>query len=305
MEQISNKALKELLLQYNISNQDIKGSGKKGKVLKSDRMREYLKLTKPETNYPSDLHYRFLKEANINPNYINQYLRQQYTQDVMGSNCLIPIKRFELKNYIKSNNPFLYCEFIVTPIDEYDYSYYHGIVIRPLTKEDYSYSFYNSSVFEYVVTDEDKTIGFGAFEESPFEWKYDHKDLYATQTLPDNTMFLCYDLVTTYYILKNRLSCRDNFAKKAVIDTFDYIVNNAPIEKLFLYLLCNAKIMGITLLDSSIEWSVEDDLDKIKQHVQTLIPIIKKYLTILDDTIYVDQPKYILEEGKAYVKEYF
>ena len=44
METISNADLKELLLQYNISNQDIKGSGKLGRILKSDRLKIYKEL---------------------------------------------------------------------------------------------------------------------------------------------------------------------------------------------------------------------------------------------------------------------
>ena len=43
---ISNKQLKELLTQYNISDNDIKGHGKNGNVLKSDRLNMYLKLQK-------------------------------------------------------------------------------------------------------------------------------------------------------------------------------------------------------------------------------------------------------------------
>ena len=76
------------------------------------------------------------------------------------------------------------------------------------------------------------------------------------QKLPKTAIYLGYDLVTTYYILKNRLSCKDNFAKKAVIDTFDYIVLNTSIEKLLLYLIGNAKIMGITIPNTPLLWSV-------------------------------------------------
>ena len=44
----SNQELKELLLQYNISDNDIKGHGKNGIVLKSDRLKVYKKIIKPK-----------------------------------------------------------------------------------------------------------------------------------------------------------------------------------------------------------------------------------------------------------------
>ncbi len=44
-----NKDLKELLLQYDITDQDIKGSGKNGAVLKSDREKIFLKLMETDT----------------------------------------------------------------------------------------------------------------------------------------------------------------------------------------------------------------------------------------------------------------
>ena len=69
---ITNKDLKELLLQYNITDRDIKGSGKNGGVLKADREREYLLLQKLEDTdidefvIIDDLLYQILLQTNIN-----------------------------------------------------------------------------------------------------------------------------------------------------------------------------------------------------------------------------------------------
>ena len=265
-----------------------------------------------------DLEYRLLLEAGRNPNYINKNLNERYRQDVMSNNCLTKITKSEFNHYITSNKPFLYCEFFVTPIDKHDFSYYHAIINKPLGNE-YNYSFFNSSVYTYTLTDDgSKEIGFGVFDESPFNWKYNSKDLYKHQKLPKNSLFLNYDLVTTYYILKNRGSCKENVAKKAVIDTFDYIVSHTSIEKLLLYLIGHAKIMGITIPDTRLSWYVVDDPDNedsedneknlkeiqaIKAYVEKLLPMVRRHLTVLDDTVYVDQPKYIL--NKQYIKEYF
>ena len=64
---MTNKDLKELLLQYNITNRDIKGSGKNGGVLKSDREREYLLLQAldKELVIIDDLLYQILLQTDI------------------------------------------------------------------------------------------------------------------------------------------------------------------------------------------------------------------------------------------------
>lgn len=43
---LTNKQIKELLLEYNIDDDNIKGTGKNGNVLKADRIKMYLKLQK-------------------------------------------------------------------------------------------------------------------------------------------------------------------------------------------------------------------------------------------------------------------
>ena len=44
--EVSNKEVKKILLQHNITDKDIKGHGKNGRVLKSDRMKTYKRLQK-------------------------------------------------------------------------------------------------------------------------------------------------------------------------------------------------------------------------------------------------------------------
>lgn len=41
---------------------------------------------------------------------INKSLNRQYTEDVMGNNCLISIRPKELKNYV-IKKPYLTCEY--------------------------------------------------------------------------------------------------------------------------------------------------------------------------------------------------
>ena len=175
------------------------------------------------------------------------------------------------------------------------------------------YSYANSRFLEYVKTNDaiddpsltGKSIGTAVYDELPFNWKYSAKNQNKEYKLPKTSFIIGYDLVTTYYVLKNRLSCKDYFAKKAVIDTLDYIVEHAPVEKLLLFLLANARIMGITLPNTRNHYGMDNDIIEINERIDKLYPIIKRYLNILDDTVYVNHPKYILNEGKAYVKEYF
>ena len=49
MQPIADSELKELLLQHDITDEDIKGTGKNGRVLKSDRMKVYTKLQSQKT----------------------------------------------------------------------------------------------------------------------------------------------------------------------------------------------------------------------------------------------------------------
>lgn len=104
--------------------------------------------------------------------------------------------------------------------------------------------------------------------------------------------------------MKNRL-CKENFAKKAVIDTLDYIVNNASQEKVLLFLLCHSKIIGITKKNAIKDYYLDQDIDVIGEDINYYYRLIRKYLTILDDTDYIEQPKYILEDAKKYTKTYF
>ncbi len=83
-----------------------------------------------------------------------------------------------------------------------------------------------------------------------------------------------------------------------MIDTLDYIIENASTEKILLYLLCHVQMMGFTIPDTKINWYAPDQITEMIQHIDKLYPLIRKYLHILDDTIYTNYPKYVLEDGK-------
>lgn len=87
---------------------------------------------------------------------------------------------------------FLYCTFVVTPIDKFNYSYYHGIIKNTYVfEENPGFSYDNSTILEYVKTDdENDKIGVATWEELPFKWKYNHKNTSKTYQLPKNHIIL-------------------------------------------------------------------------------------------------------------------
>lgn len=264
---------------------------------------------------PSELQYRFLREANIKPTYINKTLNYLYNQDILNNQCLKSITKYEIEKYALSYNPYQYCEFVVTELDTFNYSYYHGLIVKSIGSHSFKYSYYDCGIMEYVKTHGDyhDTIGQGVVDETPFNdhWKNEHKINSVIKTLPDSSMIIGYDLITTFYVLKNRLSCQhENFAKKAVIDTLEYVYNNATPEKVLLYLWCHAMIMGIYIPDTPTIFYIRDDsqdedLELIKEHNEKLYFKIQQHLNLLDDSIYFNYPKYILDDGKQYAQTYY
>src|SRR5438445_3529228 len=98
---LSNTQLKELLLKRGVSDKDIKGSGKNGNVLKSDREKHYKKIQK-STQTKSKL--ITVKD-------------KQYTEDMLYEMIQYYESRFNIKQpYI--NNDALYTLLLNTDINE-------------------------------------------------------------------------------------------------------------------------------------------------------------------------------------------
>jgi negative regulator of PHO system len=99
----SDKDLKEILLQYNISDEDIKGHGKNGRVLKTDRMKIYKKILKTlldESNqlsdfYPMYVYPKFNDSLSIIYNYLSPpdllslYLSNRTATDTLNTTQVI------------------------------------------------------------------------------------------------------------------------------------------------------------------------------------------------------------------------
>lgn len=154
-------------------------------------------------------------------------------------------------------------------------------------------------MYEYVITDDDNyAVNYALLDESPFNtWNPEEFGDDDDQVpLPDGSIIITYDLVTIYNVLKNRKSCKmESFAKKAVIDSLDYMHDHTQPEKLYLYLLCNAKIMGFNTENNEDNVFIRN-VDDMYVYIDPLYYKIRKYLDILDDTNYVNQPKYILKD---------
>ncbi len=105
---ISNADLKELLSQYNITDDDIKGSGKHGSVLKSDRYRAYEKLPKQELTYNiqndhksltgiEDVDLLLLKT--LPSNKLHQMNINQYNKSLIDKICNDKLKALNITHY--------------------------------------------------------------------------------------------------------------------------------------------------------------------------------------------------------------
>lgn len=262
--------------------------------------------------YPDVLQYRLLKEANSNPNYINKRLNNMERNNILNNGCLSPFSVKELNKYLYSYYPQQICEFTVTPDAGENISCYNALFRRSGGSKSYDYSYIDCEIYEYVkIFDNDfnDRIGRALFDETQF--KNDFRSSYADENnrvpLPDGTYSIGYDLVTTYYLLKNRLSCgNQGFAKKVVLDSLDYIYQNANAETLFLYLLCNGFMMGINIPSryNYILGKNYEDIEGIISSAEILYPKIKRYLENIDDEEYQVHSKYILDDSKKYIEAY-
>jgi len=266
----------------------------------------------------NDIWYNILKEAQINNSYyINKGVNALYKQDILNNQCLKSISKKEIDQYTKLYRPHQYCQFVVTLLeDDANYSYYNGLIVKRSGTHGYNYYYNDCVIMEYVKRHEEyDTVEEAIFDESRFRdvWQKDNYNNTIIDTLPEDTFSVAYDLVTSYYVLKNRtafalkhqLACsQDFFAKKTVIDTLDYLYENTPLEKLLLYLWCNARIMGLNILNTPDSFDIPDDEEKAKIYVDQWYIQIRKYLHILDDSIYQNDQKYILEDAKKYSQTY-
>lgn len=267
-----------------------------------------------------DIQYRLLREGDINPSYINKNLNKKYSENILNNKCLTTISKSEIDKYTSLYKPYQICEFTAIPKDDSSYSLYYGLIRRKTGKYSYNYSYLDCGIYEYLSHNSDfneKSITMDIdVSETPFSevWNVDDDDKFYNhedgneRTLPDNAFSAGYDLVTSYYIFKNRLSCNKNtFAKKTVIDTLEYVYSQTDPLKLLFYLMCNASIMGINVPMFSVYYNRDDeDYDDnrqlIDETIDQLYPRIMKYLDILDDEPYVSQPKYVLQDAKKFLQ---
>jgi hypothetical protein len=120
---------------------------------------------------------------------------------------------------------------------------------------------------------------------------------------------LGYDLITVYYILSERQSCMSfysGFAKKTVLDTFEYISSTYDRYRLLNYLLAHQVIIGFQskTIKETYEWYDSlYTLDEFNQMVDVAIDILsqalRRYLHNLDDTSdRYPNSQFVLRQGR-------
>jgi hypothetical protein len=115
-------------------------------------------------------------------------------------------------------------------------------------------------------------------------------NLKAYMGVNDNTVPFEYDLMTTYYCYRDRISCMnlDNeYAKNKVIDYFEDTMTSVDYEDALVFLRTNAKIMGINVKGFPKYYEGEYDpgeiIDKkIEEEVEILEKLVRKRLHSLD-----------------------
>ena len=104
---INNSDLKELLSQYDITDHDIKGSGKSGSILKSDRLRAYEKLQKQEmkSKEPGRKSLTGIEDVDVlvlkslPSNQLHQMNINQYNKGLIDKICQDKLKALNVKSY--------------------------------------------------------------------------------------------------------------------------------------------------------------------------------------------------------------
>ena len=133
-----------------------------------------------------------------------------------------------------------------------------------------------------------------------------HKELFTEDLLyPRSTLYKApiyrYDLITTWYVMKERISCTNvfpGFAKKVAVDTLIHI--HAEYEKYkahsediifnhFVYLSINAFMMNINISTNLAPIPMQANamtkaVEYCEKMIQLYYPLILRYLVHIDDT---------------------
>jgi hypothetical protein len=262
--------------------------------------------------------------------------------------CLNPISNDELEEYKNEYEPATICQMVY---GESEYGkYYIGIFMVLESKTVMSYSY--EPAYEYGIM----TVMPYSYAGSYLYGRYLGNDGYlevAYQRETENTIInyaqkvdtdddsirivsstkpVGYDLITTYYIMKERESCMSinaGFAKRVVLDTLEdwkvvYDINKGEFIKnkdedrvrdnnelnewlydFYAFLRCNSIIMGFSIRNSS-HMSVDVDRDSAEYLIRfenTIMDLIEEYyafiwnyLNSLDNTNFSNVDfKYILQ----------
>ena len=245
----------------------------------------------------------------------------------LKTGCLKPITSKELDKYKSSYEPPLICQMAYGSSG--DGTYYVGIFLNVASSEHFSYSYGSSYLYgRYYEYDNYVGITYQLKDEvgdNIINYNMDVRGDDDSIRLNKNAVTIGYDLITTYYVMKERESCMNinsGFAKRVVLDTLNdwkevYDINKAIFlndrkrnyEELnewlydfYTFLRCNAMIIGFSIKSSTTmdtNFHDEDYLIRFENRVMELIEqyytFIRKHLRNLDDTALIDKEfRYIL-----------
>ena len=224
-------------------------------------------------------------------------LNQEIREDVLINECLNSISKIELQKYKNKMHPYSIVEFYHIPRFNGFYAEIKSFSAAVSPANDFNVHL--ESISHYIGRNDSRghILAVGIRDVNSFFGNGKKELIY-------------YDLVTTYHILKTRLSCStydSKFAKKAVIDTFDYMYTYLDdVDEILVYLRAHASIMSIIpdksypmkylLKNDDDDDTIENVYNLINSETKFLYQKIRKYLMILDDELYYENSsvKYIM-----------
>lgn len=180
--------------------------------------------------------------------------------------CQRPFSLKEIQRYQEEYLPLVRCEFMERLGD------YQGMILHMCSHED------ESTRYKY-----DNASGFGALRGKDIGLVHDSPMLKLDTDIYGDYIFILHgdarplghDLVTHYHLLSERVCC-PGFARRVVLDTLKHHQSTYSADWFYVYLRCNAMVMGIAVKNERAR--------TVEELKGWYYPRVLRYLESLDGT---------------------
>lgn len=198
---------------------------------------------------PIELQVKILRLSNRSNSYlISKEIYQSSIYHILDDEGNNSVSENEILNYIKIYDPLHICCFYANNANIYMKLTTYVAVIKnivpaiALTRYSVCHGYYPHNNRGIINKINDEYITLGNLD------KYQVKISVGEMYQDGIDHFLYYDLLTTYYVLKERTSCMNidpNYAKNKVLEMFNDNIKSQNNDNLLVYLRANSKMMGI------------------------------------------------------------